>query len=106
MSYETRHKDDGATIVMPLELPMFDGGTSELGAQASIDMISFLRHHAACDTIENNFDLDDPVIFDLYKQEYAQMVAKYIAVIMALAGCADNLGIDIMQEIWEMPWEV
>lgn len=106
MSYETRHDDNGDTIVMPLELPMYEGSTSELGNQAIRDVASFLRHHAACEVIENNFDMREPVIFELYQQERAQMTAKLMAVFMALAGCADDLDVDLMEEIWEMPWEV
>lgn len=105
MSYDIRKNED-STLVMPLELPMYEGGTADLGAQALRDLASFLRHQAALETIENNFDLDDPVALELWKSENGQMVAKFVAVLMALTGCADNLDIDIMQEIWEMPWQV
>ncbi len=106
MSYDTRKTDDGSTLVMPLELPMFEGATPDIGAQALRDLASFLRHQASCDTLLDNFNVEDPAIMDLYQQESAQMAAKLVSVFMALAGCADNLGIDIMQEIWDMPWEV
>lgn len=113
MSYEIRKSEEipgidisGQPFVMPLELPMYTGSTSELGAQALHDLASCLRHHAACETLENYFDLEDPAIAELYNQENAQLVAKFVAVLMALTGIADNRDIDIMQEIWEMPWEV
>ena len=106
MGYDTRKNDEGLTVVMPLELPMFDGPTSTMGAQALRDLASFLRHQASCETILDNFDINEPEIFDLYQQESAQMATKLVSTFMALASCADNLGIDIMQEIWEMPWEV
>lgn len=106
MSYDIRRNDEGATIVMPLELPMYEGNPSTLGEQAIRDLTSFLRHHAACEVIENNFDTRDEAVFDLYQAERAQMTAKLIAVFMALTGCSEELDIDLMQEIWEMPWEV
>lgn len=113
MSYDIRKSVEipgidisGQTIVMPLELPMYEGTVSGLGEQAIRDLTSFLRHHAACEVIENNFDTRDEAIFDLYQAERGQMTAKLIAVFMALTGCAEELDIDLMQEIWEMPWEV
>ena len=105
MSYEVR-KMNGLDVVMPLELPMYEGSTSDLGAQALHDLGSFLRHHATCDMLENCFDMQDPAVAELWNSENGQMTAKFVAVIMALSGIADNLDIDIMEEIWEMPWKV
>lgn len=114
MSYEIRKTEyiegidiSGEVIVMPLELPMYEGSTSSLCSQALNDLGSFLRHQANCELIEDNFDIDnDPVMLDRWSSERGMLSAKLVAVFMALAGCAENLGIDIMQEIWDAPWEV
>lgn len=113
MSYEIRKTEEiegidisGQTIVMPLELPMYKGSTADLGSQALHDLGSFLRHQAACETLENSFDMQDPAVAELWNSENGMMTAKFVAVLIAMAGIADNLGIDIMEEIWEMPWEV
>lgn len=106
MSYETRTNNDGDTLVMPLELPMFDGWNEDLGKQASVSFNSFLRHAAVHDWMDTNLDTSDPATLEVMGQEKAQAASQLISTLMSLAGMADNLGIDIMQEIWDMPWEV
>lgn len=106
MSYEIRKTDDGASLVMPLELPIFEGWNSDLGKQACLSLNSFLRHSAIYDWIDSNLDMDEPSIADAAGQEKAMAASQLISTMMSLMGMADNLGIDIMQEIWEMPWQV
>ncbi len=113
MSYEIRKSEEipgidisGQPFVMPIELPMYKGSTADLGSQALHDLGSFLRHQASCETLEDYFDMQDPAVAELWNSEHGMMTAKFVAVLIAMAGIADNLGIDIMEEIWEMPWEV
>lgn len=106
MSYVTRTNNDGETLVMPLELPIFEGTNSALGQQASVSLISFLRHAAIYDWMDTNLDTSDPATYETMGQEHALASSQLISTLMSLAGMADNLGIDIMQEIWDMPWEV
>lgn len=105
MSYETRKNSQGDLLVIPLEIPMFNGSNEDLGRQAEICLASFLRHIAVCDWILHNLDADGQNAED-YSEEWAQASAQLVGLMMALTGMADNIGIDIMQEIWEMPWEV
>lgn len=106
MSYEVRKNNEGETLVMPLELPLFDGWNGDLGKQASVSMNSFLRHVAVYDWLDSNLDVDEPSVAESMDQEKAVAASQLISTLMSLAGIADNLGIDIMQEIWDMPWEV
>ena len=113
MSYEIRRSKEipgidisGQPYVMPLELPMFEGWNEELGKQASVSFNSFLRHAAVHDWMDANLDTSDPSTYEVMGQEKAQAASQLISTLMSLAGMADNLGIDIMQEIWDMPWEV
>lgn len=106
MSYDIRKNDEGETLVIPLELPMFNSSTADLGRQAEVCLASFLRHAAVCDYIATNLDVDDPAVLESYNDEYAQAASQITNLFMSLSGMADNLQIDIMQEIWEMPWQV
>lgn len=106
MSYETRTNTEGETLVMPLELPIFEGWNEELGRQASVSFNSFLRHAAVYDWMDTNLDANDPATYEVMGQEKAQAASQLISTLMSLAGMADNLDIDIMQEIWDMPWKV
>lgn len=106
MAYDIRKTEEGETIVLPLELPIYDGLNSELGRQAQVYLTSALRHIAVYDWMEENLDTSDDYICETMGEEKAQAAAQLVNVFMSLAGIADNLGIDIMQEIWDMPWKV
>ena len=106
MSFDVSKNTDGETLVLPLELPIFEGSTADLCRQAEVCLASTLRHAAVCDWISDNLDVYDSVVQDAYKQEYAQMSSQLTSLFMTLAGISENMGIDIMQEIWDMPWEV
>lgn len=105
MSYDILKNPDGEVLIMTLELPMFDGNESDLGRQAEVSLASFLRHAAVCEYIDSTFGIDDNTL-DGYSQEYAQAAAQLATLLMSLSGMANLLGIDIMEEIWEMPWSV
>lgn len=106
MSFDVSKNGDGETFVLPLELPMFEGSTADLCRQAEVCLASTLRHAAICDWIVDNLDMGDDVVRDAYNQEHAQMSSQLTSLFMTLAGISENMGIDIMQEIWDMPWEV
>lgn len=106
MSFEVRKNTDGEMFVLPLELPIFDGDPSGLEKQSEICLASALRHAAVCDWISSNLDESDPVVQETYDQEHAQLASQLASLFMSLAGIADSFEIDIMQEIWDMPWEV
>lgn len=106
MSYDIRRNSEGEMLVLPLELPLYDGSVSDFGQQAEVSLASTLRHAAVCEWMYENLDLTDSEVLELYEQERSQMSAKLIHAMISLASIADNMGIDIMQEIWEMPWEV
>jgi len=106
MSYDIRKVKSGEALVMPLELPMYDGNNSELGRQAQVCLTSFLRHAAVCDWMLDNLDTRDEAIQESYSQEWSQAASQLASLFTTLSGLAENLQIDIMQEIWDMPWEV
>lgn len=106
MSYDIRKNDEGDTIVMPLELPIFNSSTNDLGRQAEVCLASFLRHASVCDWIEDNLNLEDEVTLEEYGSELSQASSQLAALFMTLAGIADNMRIDIMREIWDVPNEL
>ncbi|MBO5629431.1 MAG: hypothetical protein J5965_10200 [Aeriscardovia sp.] len=108
MSYDARKSQNGELIVYPLELPMYEGNNSELGQQALSALASALRHFAVVDSIEQE-GLEDPNAGepnDILNTHYAHGTEQLISCMMSLASIADNYGIDIMQEILEIPWLV
>lgn len=106
MSYETRKNSQGEFLVMSLDLPMFDGSNEDLGRQTEVCLASFLRHAAVCDWICDNLDITDEATNEVLLEEHAQASSQLVSLLMGLAGMAENMNIDIMQEIWDMPWEV
>lgn len=111
MSYETRKDENNNLLVMPLELPMYEGGSSDLCRQAIVSLTSCLRHFAVVDTYsdEGLYDFDIMEYGDIQtfvNQHFEQGTSQLVSCMMALAGIADNYGIDIMQEIYDAPWEV
>lgn len=105
MSYEVCKDEMGQTLVEPLELPFFSGSNSDLGWQATVAVTSFLRHSAVCDWMDSNLDITEPDVYETFGQEKAQAASQLTTALMSLVGMAENLGIDIMQEIWDAPWE-
>ena len=108
MSYEARRNQDGEMLVYPLELPMYEGNNVEMGRQATVALASCLRHFAVVDGIMEE-GLEDPDAGepnDILNKHYAQGTEQLISCMMSLASMADNYGIDIMQELMEVPWLV
>ena len=106
MSYDIRRNSEGEVLALPLELPLYAGEPGIFCQQAEDSLASTLRHAAVCEWIEDNLDLTEPEVYEAYGQEHARMSAKLIHTMISLASLADKMGVDIMQEIWEMPWEV
>lgn len=106
MSYNIRETENGETLVVSMEVPMYEGINQELGRQAQVFLTSALRHMAVCDWIDAYLDTSDPDIRELMNQEHAQVASQLVNTLMSIAGLADNLNIDINRELWEMPWEV
>ena len=102
MSYETLRNERNEIIVMPLELPMYTGDASTLGKQAMISLSSCLRHFAVVDALDDN----ELIELDAFQQHFEQGTSQLVSCFLSLAGLADSYGIDIMKEIWEMPWQV
>lgn len=110
MSYGARKNSDGEMLVYPLELPLYEGNNSELGQQAIKALCSCLRHYAVYDAFHDE-GLIDNAILDGYEADAAvkhfnQGTEQLISCMMSLASIADNYGIDIMREIFEIPWLV
>lgn len=108
MSYDARKNQEGEILLYPLELPMYNGNNAELGRQATISLTSCLRHFAIVDAV-----LDDEVLVpdedetnNSVNTHYSQGIEQLISTIMSLVSIADNYGIDIMEEINEVPWLV
>lgn len=106
MSYEARKNADGEIIVYPLELPMYEGNNPEMGRQAAVSLASCLRHFAVVDAIlqDGLEDPDEGEPNDALNTHFAQGTEQLISCMMSLASMADNYGIDIMQEIMDVPW--
>lgn len=105
MAWELLNTPDGETISIPLELPIFDGDTTDICEKAQVSLASTLRHAAVLEWMSNNLDLEDPEVFELYGQEHDKFSAKLCYSMIALASLSDRFDVDIMQEIWETPWE-
>lgn len=106
MEYKTN--EQGEMLVYPLELPMYDGDSRALGQTASVNLTSALRHFAVVDAIGID-GLEDPNQenqHDIFDRELDIGSQQLISVMIALASLADLYGIDIMQEIYEIPWNV
>lgn len=106
MAYDIRKTEEGEPIVLPLEIPIYDGLNSELGRQAQVFLTSALRHIAVYDWMDENLDTSDDYICETMGEEKAQASTQLVNVFMSLAGIVDNIDIDVMQEIWDMPWMV
>ena len=106
MSYDIRRNSEGEMLVLPLELPLYAGQVTDFCQQAEVSLASTLRHAAVCEWMEDNLDLTEPAVYEAYGQEHARLSAKLIHTMISLASLAEKEGIDIMQEIWDMPWEV
>lgn len=108
MSYNARKNRDGEMLAYLLELPLYEGNNSELGQQAISALTSALRHFAIVDSIEIE-GLEDPEEGEpnsVLNTHFAHGTEQLISCMMSLASIADNYGIDIMQEINEIPWVV
>lgn len=111
MAYDIRVNSDGEMLVLPLELPLYDGTTEDLGRQALVSLCSFLRHAAVADAYLNEGQADIDILehgetSDSFDQHMASAASQLSSTMMALASLANLYNIDIMQEIWEMPWKV
>jgi hypothetical protein len=99
---------DGEMLVMPLELPMYDGNNRELSQRASTSLTSSLRHFAVVDAIVEN-NVVDPTAGEtgsFIEAEYSMAANQLVSTIVALVSLAHNYEIDIMQEIYDLPWMV
>lgn len=106
MSYELQRGQNGELLVYPLELPMYHGNTADLARQAQVSLTSCLRHFAILDAITDE-PLVDPSPQErngVYEQHFWQGAQQLSATLMALVSLADLYGIDIMQEIYDAPW--
>lgn len=106
MSYDILKNPDGEILIYPLELPMYEGNTAELCQQASVSLISCLRHFAVADAyIEEGFAGEDLVQYgdtrDMLDQHMEQGATQLVSTMMALTSLAHAYGIDIMQEIYD-----
>ena len=108
MGRVARENQDGELLVYPLELPMYEGTNRELAQQSSVLLTSCLRHFAVVDALESGdvVDLSAGDGNDILNTEYAQATEQLIGTLINLVSMADNYGIDIMQEIFEVPWQV
>lgn len=90
--------------VYPLELPVHDGNTRSFGQDATVNLTSCLRHFAVADFIlDNNLEEEREEELD---QEIALATGQLISVLTNLVSLANLYHIDIMQEIYEVPWEL
>lgn len=99
---------DGEMLIMPLELPMYEGNNRELSQQASISLTRSLRHFAVVDAIVEN-NVVDPTAGEtgsFIDSEYSIAANQLVRTIIALVSLAHSYGIDIMQEIYDLPWMV
>ena len=106
MGYMTNEM--GEMLVYPVELPMYDGDSRELGQKAISNLASSLRHFAVVDAIAIH-GLEDPNEEnpnDIYHKEFDLGTQQLISTMISLASLANHYNIDIMQEIYEIPWEV
>lgn len=106
MSYDILRNPDGEILVMPLELPMYDGTTEDLGRQAMVGLCSFLRHAAVVDYYTDEGHLDNDIlqygeVSESFEQHMEIAASQLSSTMMTLATLADKYGIDIMQEIME-----
>ena len=106
MGFDIRKSNDGALITYPIELPLYDADSTVLARNVQNNTVSMLRHLAVADTLITYLDPDEPVVAESLNQEKAYISSLLVGSLCALASIADNLGIDIMQEIYEVPWEV
>lgn len=101
---ETAILDGQEILIYPLELPVQDGDTRKFGQNATVNLASCLRHFAVADFIlDNNLDEDREEELD---QEISLGTTQLISVLTSLVSLANLYNIDIMQEIYEVPWEV
>ena len=106
MSYSALRNDSGELLVYPLELPLYDGSNEDMGRQATVALASCLRHFAVVDGIIDE-GLEDPNAGepnDIVTTHLSQGTSQLISCMMSLASIANNYGIDIMQELLEVPW--
>lgn len=106
MGYRTN--EQGEMLVYPLELPLYEGDSRELGQKSIVNLASALRHFAVVDAIDLS-GLQDPNEenpTDIFDKEFDLASQQLISSMIALASLADYYGIDVMREIYEIPWEV
>lgn len=106
MSYDILKNPDGEILVMPLELPMYDGTAEDLGRQAMVGLCSFLRHAAIVDYYTDEGSLDDDIlqygeVSESFEQHLTIAATQLASTMMTLASLADKYQIDIMQEVME-----
>lgn len=111
MGYSIKKDENGEFLAIPLELPLYDGNSPELFRQALTSLGSAMRHFAIFEAYHDEGLADNDILeygetAPFVDQHIQQGTEQLISTMISLASVADYYGIDIMQEIYDVPWMV
>lgn len=100
--------EEGETLAVGLDIPLYEGSESELHKQALISLVSAQRHLAAAEAMDDNglIDMENEEEEEAFGNELQMGIDQLISTIISLVTIVDRHGIDINQEIWETPFRV
>ncbi len=106
MSY-TLQQDNGAFLVYPLEIPMYEGDLKRLSQQLGVTSVSLLRHLAVFDYIAETCtgDLDDDIAkLEDSDKEHQQITGLINSSLISLVSIANLLGCDLQRDLEEFEY--